>query len=71
MPALGVFPINVGLLVAAGSCWFSVPMVMDHSPGNCINFQTSQVLWSLRATLSIIPEGNFQEGLCRDLYGQW
>nr|KAF6452824.1 hypothetical protein HJG59_008171 [Molossus molossus] len=71
---LGELPSSVGLLVAAsfsvGSCWFSVIMVMGHSPSNCINRQTSQVLWRLRAHSEHHPRGPFQLGLCRDLYWQ-
>ena len=52
MPALGELPCSLGLLEAASlsdSSWFLVLMAMNHSPGNCTDLQTPQVLWGLRA----------------------
>lgn len=74
MTVLGELPCSLGFLEAAylsdSSCWFPVVMAMDHSPDNCTNLQTPQVLCGLEPTLSIIPEGSLQLGLCSALYWQ-
>ena len=53
MTALGELLCSLGFLEAAylsdSSCWFPVVMARDHSPDNCTNLQTPQVLCGLRA----------------------